>query len=151
MPRAQSFDVPVDQMPKYVSAVVGLDRAWMVHGRCHPTNSPGDPKHRTRAWYPDDSSIPVIEQRLLQELALAHCRLCEVQHDCVAFAIESDTRFGIWAVDKEDRRCLSHHPRWKEVVGAAGDAGMSIHNVIVQLRGAGQIEPRKRHTASATK
>lgn len=147
MPRSQSFDVDLDKMPRYVSAAVGLSRDWMVKGRCHPTNRPGDPRERTKAWYSDDSSIPDKEQVLLRELALAECRLCSAQWDCVTFAITSDTRSGVWAIDKEDRRALSKHPRWESIVAAAREKDVSVHNVVVRLRRDGEIPPRKRHTA----
>ncbi len=147
MPRSQSFDVDLEKMPRYVAAALGLPRDWMVKGRCHPTNNPGDARHRTRVWFSDDSSLPGKEQERLRELALAECRICPAQWDCVTFGIKSNSTSGIWAVDKDDRQGLSNHPRWEEFIEMARVAEVSVHNVIVQLREAGQMSPRKRHTA----
>lgn len=146
MPRSQSFDVDLEKMPRYVAAALGLSRGWMVKGRCHPTNRPGDARQRTMAWYPDDSSLPSKSQEKLRELALAECRICPAQWDCVSFAIKSNTTSGIWAVDRDDRSGLAAHPRWEEFIQLASRAEVSVHNVIAQLREAGQMPPRKRHT-----
>lgn len=93
--------------------------------------------------------MPIKEQRELLELALAECRLCPVQWDCVTFAIKGDIRPGIWAIDKEDRRSLARHPRWEEISIAGRNAGASVEIVVRKLREDGQIPPRKRNAVSS--
>jgi WhiB family transcriptional regulator, redox-sensing transcriptional regulator len=44
--------------------------------------------------------------------AKAVCRRCEVQAECLAYALEHDERFGIWGGTSEtERRALRRHRR----------------------------------------
>lgn len=105
MPRKLSTDAGTDALPLYMRLALGLDRSWVIRGRCLRTN--GD---MSRAWVVDPrrnvtfSDGSVKSGWAMREYALTECRLCPVQWDCAIFAVKSEATTAIWSAPLDDLR-----------------------------------------------
>lgn len=57
-----------------------------------------------------------------EEAAKAVCGLCDVRAQCLAFAFESESEFGVWGgMSESERRNLKDRPKTDKVCAACGD------------------------------
>jgi WhiB family redox-sensing transcriptional regulator len=87
--------------------VVGLD--WQDHASCAGT----DPD----AFFPERGAG--VRSLLTPKRV---CARCDVQADCLDYALEHDERFGIWGgMTAEERDRLTHHTHEDDAADADGD------------------------------
>lgn len=79
----------------------------MTYGPAHPfVDLVADWKSRAAcAGYPSSLFFPSIDASESQvERAVAICQVCRVTEECLAYALETNQRAGIWGGTTEDER-----------------------------------------------
>ncbi len=127
-------------MPSYVTAAFGLDRSWMLEGRCHPNACVSDLDGlaaivRRDLWSMDRGDKLMVGGREvlgreLANLAELECRRCPVQWECVSYAIEGQLAFGTWALRQARRKVLAAMPDWAARVAAAKVEGRPVGELV---------------------
>lgn len=87
-------------LPEYgLSETTEARRPWVAHAACKYSD--------TSLFYdPEDSEIAA---------AVAVCRTCPVQAECLAFALETGENFGVWGGTTETER----KKLWRQIKDAA--------------------------------
>lgn len=72
---------------------MSLDRDWMSRARCRDTDTD---------WF-------FAADEYAQMRSARWCRQCPVQAECLQYALETDSRFGVWGGLTEQQRKPMHN------------------------------------------
>lgn len=128
-----------DALPKSTLVARDLDRSWMEHGSCK-----GHTGHMQWAWlingdrrYTDlpgpSGTVTVLTANLIKA-ALAICRNCPVQYDCVEWAVRVDETGGTWGLGREDMEWLKKRPEPLAFIAQARRRGQPVQVAVRRAR-----------------
>lgn len=87
---------------------------WQERGRCRDLD--------TELFYPSSDNESPVQRQSREAAAKAVCGGCPVRSECLAWALASGERFGVWGgkTERERQMLASQRRRMRQRVGVAG-------------------------------
>lgn len=130
VPRAVSYGGSFDEMPLAVQRAARVPRDYYDKALCRDVD-----ENIRIAWIAEPKvrykfGTQRILGSVLNEFALETCRMCPVQWECAATALEADEAAGIWSDTLDNLRLLRNRP---DVLAKAKKRGVPVQDAVRKL------------------